>query len=303
MIQNEIDYVDEKEEETQLYANIPGLQIINDELDYRRLLSLKNEQLCVMYQNNTPAALTALIEKNKRFIYQLAIKLHSQYRQSFLEVEDLFIEGTLGLIDAAQRFDSSLDFNFTTYSWHWVRQRITRSIMNTGFLVRLPVHVLEKIIRINACRIKHPSISQSELLEVINDEHILENRISSDELREFLVYESIYLNISSLNTLAGDDEDSELINFISNNNSDLDQIVLKSSLEDEIKLLLQTLTPREEKVIRLRYGFDSNIPETLEEIGKELGVTRERVRQIQRKAIRKLVKSQHCKNLKNYLEE
>lgn len=303
MIKHDIDYVDEKEEETETLSKAEVLYTMNDSVDYKRLLHLKNEQLCVMAQDGDSIALAALIDKNKRFVYQLALKLHSQYYQTCLTVDDLYQEGNIGLIEAAQRFNVSLDFQFLTYSWHWIRQKITRAAIDTGYTIRIPVHMYEKIVRINVCRKKHPMEDINELLDILNTENSADQHLTKADLKKYLMYAEQYLNTTSLNTLVGEGEETELMDFIADDSVlAVEDIVFENTLQQELEKVLKTLKPREEKVLRLRFGLNDGNPKTLEEVGQEFNVTRERIRQIEAKALRKLRHPSRSKKIRDYLD-
>lgn len=289
MIQNHIDYVDIKEEEQKALQNVSILQ--NNHItcsDYKPLMKLNNEELCVMYQRGNSAALSALIEKNKRFVYQLACKIYGQYRSLDVTVEDLYQEGNLGLIKAAQKFDMTLDNKFITYCWHWVRQTVCRAIVYKGFMIRLPVHVFEKLIRINRCRKENPGINIYELQQIVNEERIFPHLISIERLQLYVTWNNVYLNAVSLNELIGEKQDSELIEFIPNQDIPVEEQAEEDLMREDMKQLLNALTPRESAVLKMRFGITCEGPQTLEEIGAKMHVTRERIRQIEGKAIHKL---------------
>lgn len=302
MIRNDIDYVDEKVEESRIFSQALILEMNNDKDNYKKLLHLKNEQLCVMYQDGDLIALTALIDKNKRFVYQLAWKLHNQYNQITLSIDDLYEEGNLGLIEAAKHFDVSMDNQFITYCWHWVRQKITREVMESGFMIRLPVYVFENIIKINKYRKLYPMADVDKLLEMLNEEKTLNKMISKEELQNYFLYADAYLNTSSLNVLVGEDNDSELMDYIPNGAKCVEDNVIDNILAEDITAVLQSLKPREAQVINMRFGLDGNPPMTLETIGKYFSVTRERIRQIEVKAMKKLRHPTRSKKLENYME-
>lgn len=228
MIDEGIEYVDEKSEETRSLTNATILDNTSSiAADFHSLLNLKNEQLCYMYQKGDNVALAALIEKNKRFIYKLALKLYGQFRGSSLAVDDLYQEGTIGLIEAANRFDHEQDNAFITYSWHWIRQKITRAIMDTGFSIRIPVHAFEKIIFINKLRYANPDASIEELTVLYNEQqtdsaHIL----STADVSTYISYSEQYINSVSLNEVVGVNEDSELMAFIPDEALSIEEIVL-----------------------------------------------------------------------------
>ena len=301
MIQHDIEYVDEKEEETASLSDVGVLSASGDG-DYKQLAHLSNEQLCVLYQKGDKTALAALVDKNKRFIYQLAMKIHGQYHQTTLTVEDLYAEGAIGLMEAAARFDPSLNNKFLTYCWHHIRQKITRSAIDTGFMIRLPVHVFERVMKVNKYRKRYPVANKKELLERINADNAFGFPLAMDDLRKYIAYADAYLNTTSLNVPVGEDGDSELTDFIPDTSESVEDTVFQQELHDMLDNVLSTLTAREEKVIRMRFGLDNGRPMTLEQVGYEYYVTRERIRQIEVKALRKLRHPSRSKRLKDYLD-
>ncbi len=296
MIANNIEYVDEKEEEACLLNKVAYLRQNESTKDFKGLLSLTNEELCIMAQRGEQIAAAAIIEKNKRFVYKIALKLYGRFSQTCLTVDDLYQEGNVGLIDAIDRFDPLTGYKFTTYSWFWIRQRILRSAIGTGYLIRIPDHQFEKLMKLYACRKKNPWATSDELVEIMGS-----NKYTQDEILYLIKLTDQYLNTASLNSLVGGDGDAELIEFIPDENTSLEDTVSKDLLKEEIMDVLDTLTPREEKVLRLRFGLDDGCSRTLEEVGKEFAVTRERIRQIEVKALRKLRHPSRSKKLRDFL--
>lgn len=300
-INNNIEYVEIKEEEEN---NIPSDKSTSVEHgDFKKLLNLNNEQLCLMYQNGDTLALSALLEKNKRFVYQLAMKLSAQYRNTSLLLDDLFQEGNIGIIKSAKRFDIEKNNKFLTYSWHWIRQAITRSLMCTGYMIRIPVHMFEKISCINGLRNRNPEAHFMDIYELFcKSESNAE--CSLDKFNELLAYSEIYLTHTSLNSFVGENEDSELINFIPiQDERSIESMIIEKDLKTQIQKAISNLKLRESIVVAKRFGLEENQPRTLEEIGSEMGVTRERIRQIESLALRKLSRMRDVKILKVYLKE
>lgn len=298
ILKNGISVVEEKEEDLKEFENVPILDTPDNEHKYHHLMHLTNEQLCVMYQNGETSALGALLEKNKRFVYKMAVKVNREYRPASLTMDDLYMEGNLGMIEAAKRFDVSLDFKFTTYSWHWVRQKMERAIMDTGYMIRLPVHMFEKLIKLNNCRKRHSNATPEELLEYLSVEGGL--KLTREELVKLLVYSDIYTSTTSLNDVVGENESTERIEFIPDPTMNTEEIVINERLKDELKRVMSTLTKRERKIIDLRFGLTTGSGMTLEQVGKEFNVTRERIRQIEAKALRKLRHPSRARKLKDY---
>lgn len=302
-IKNDIDYVDEKETETEKIKQIKAINM--DEYgDYKKLLSLSNEHLCVMAQKDDKLAVAALIKKNERFLYKVAIKIKSDYRQKSFDVEDLFQFGAIGLIESIKNFDISKEYTFLTYSWYKIRQCMVRAIVNYGYMIRIPSHLFDKVIRINKYRSNFFEEMEDDLINtIIESEYKLGRIISKNEIREYFFLADNILNTSSLNTFVSAEQDDELINFIPNEEQEsVEDLIIKSDLEKRINDALQTLSKKEQEVIRLRFGFNEGKEMTLEEVGKRFNVTRERIRQIEAKAIRKLAHPVRSKYIKSFYE-
>lgn len=302
MIDEGIEYVDEKLEETRSLSNVSILDnSASIAADFRSLLNLKNEQLCYMYQQGDNVALAALIEKNKRFIYKLALKLHGQFRGSSLSIEDLYQEGTIGLVEAANRFDHAQENAFITYSWHWIRQKIARAVMDTGYSIRIPVHAFEKIVLVNKIRYAHPNASLEELTVLFNEQQNDKNHILTPaDIRTFINYSDQYINSVSLNEVVGESEDSELMAFIPDESMSIEEVILKHELEDQIHKVLEGLRPREKAILEMRFGLNGNESMTLMEVGSRLNVTRERIRQIEATVIRRLRIDRELRDYRDY---
>lgn len=301
MIKNDIDYVLEKEEEAKALDDVQILktQPQEENKDFRKMMQLTNEQLCVMYQQGDKAALVALMEKNKRFVYQMAMKISKEYKQQALTVEDLFMEGNLGLLEAANKFDVTKGFMFTTYSWHRIRQKIVRTAIDTGYMIRIPVHLFDKLIKVNNCRKRHHDATFDELLHFLRIEEDME--LTPGKLDELIAYSDLYMNTSSLNDVVGEDGDTERIEFIPDESMAVEEIAIGDHLKQDLREVLSTLTEREQKVLELRFGLTSGHEMTLEEVGEIFNVTRERIRQIEAKALRKLRHPSRSRRLKDYL--
>lgn len=264
--------------------------------DAKELLGLKNEQLCTLYQQGDPLALEALVLKNEKFVYRDALALSKQFKQDSLMIDDIVQYGNIGLIAAADRFDVTLGFSFLTYAGHWIKQSITRNIIDHAYLIRLPVHVMEKVRRFWGVRAAHPDFTEAELIEEIITSGYA---TSAKEIRHLLNLGDLYLNTTSLNILIGEDEETELEEFIPSDSS-VEDVVEQTFLRESLENVLSTLTPREEKILRLRFGFDDGIERTLEDVGKMFNVTRERIRQIENKALRKLRHPSRTKHIRDF---
>ena len=296
MIENNIDYIDEKQEEMDALCQT-SLLSSSPTIDYEKLKNISNEVLCVMAQNGDASALSALLDKNKRFIYKIALQANYSFKQNSLTLDDLFQEGNLGAIEAIHHFDVTQDIKFVTYSWHWIRQKITRAIMDKGFLIRIPVHKFDKMIKVLNCQKQNQYTTPKELSILIND-------LSEDEIIELLIISENYINTTSLNTLVGEDHSTELAELLPHNEEiTLEDEIMSKMLQLELTTVLSTLKDRERQVLELRFGLVDGKQRTLEEVGEIFHVTHERIRQIEAKALRKLRHLTKTLRLKDFLNQ
>lgn len=184
-----------------------------DGTDYKNLLNLSNEILAKMGQEGDRSAIAALIVKNEKFIYKIIQKESKKYARTCMTEDDLFQEGCLGVYKAVEKFDADLGFSFLTYCGHWVRQAISRSVIDKGFLVRIPVHMFDKIRKVQYYRRSFPMLSQSELVDhIIEAENNAERIMTENDIKTCLVLSEQYLNMTSINSLVGEDQSTELVN-------------------------------------------------------------------------------------------
>ena len=258
------------------------------------LLSAEEEQTLARAARAGDAdARRRLSEANLRLVVSVA----KRYAGRGLPFLDLIQEGNLGLMKAAEKFEPDRGFKFSPYATWWIRQSITRAIADQGRTIRIPVHLVEHI---NRVRKTAGELLRKNGREPTAEEIAVRLEMEPDRVRELL---QLAQEPVSLETPVGEEEDAHLEDFIQDEEAGIPvDEAGRQLLRRELMSVLKSLTPREERVITLRFGLDDGRPRTLEELGKEFNVTRERIRQIEAKALRKLRHPSRAKRLRDYLE-
>ena len=290
----------EKEEDLEVALYAEGINIDDPVKVYLKeigrvpLLSADEEvDLAVRMSQGDDAARRRLSEANLRLVVSIA----KRYVGRGMQFLDLIQEGNLGLIKAVEKFDHTKGFKFSTYATWWIRQAITRAIADQARTIRIPVHMVEtinKVKKVNSLLLHQNGHDPS------SEQIAAELDMPVEKVREIM---RVAQEPVSLETPIGEEEDSHLGDFIPDDDAPAPSDVASHTLlKEQLDEVLSTLTPREEKVLKLRFGLEDGRSRTLEEVGKEFNVTRERIRQIEAKALRKLRHPSRSKRLKDFLE-
>ncbi len=289
----------ELERELEMLASLEGGSVTDPVRQYLReigrvpLLTAAEEiELAKKAEVGDKRARARLISANLRLVVSIAKK----YVGRGMSLLDLIEEGNIGLMRAVEKYDWKRGFKFSTYATWWIRQAITRALADQARTIRIPVHMVETINRFNRVQRK---LMQDLGREPTPEEVAAALGIDPQKAREII---KVSQEPTSLATKIGDDEDSELGDFIEAQDLKPDQQAAQALLRDDLDEILDSLSPREKRVLQLRFGLEDGKQRTLEEVGKEFGVTRERIRQIEAKAIRKLRHPTRAKKLRDYLE-
>ncbi|MDD7306124.1 MAG: sigma-70 family RNA polymerase sigma factor [Peptoniphilaceae bacterium] len=252
--------------------------------DIIKLSDLSNEEIVESFQNGNQNALAALVEKNQGLVRSRASYFFRSHGND-LELEDLVQSGMLGMIRAAEKFDLSLGYKFTTYAYKWIDKAIRKAINKEGHTIRIPAGKYLKLNKLKQILKANPEASDEELYSILENEGI--NKKQADDL--FLINRN-QVNSTSLN-INLDSEDStgdELMDMVGDDSTPVDVQILEKDMEMFLLKALDQLTEREKQIIIYRYGLDNEKPKTLEEIGKIYNLSRERIRQIENQALGKL---------------
>lgn len=263
-----------------------------------KVIKQSNEILCVMIQQGNLQAQQDLCLKNKRLVDKYVLIYEKRYKHR-LDFDDLEQVGFIGLITAARNFDISLGYSFSTYAIWWIKQAITREIMDHGFVIRIPVHVMEQIKKVANIESKFGELNRDARIVKV----MVETGYSEEWVRECMRLKEHVLTYSSLNVTVGEDETVEIGDFLPDDGAiSIEEMIEIKELRRILDEILATLTEREEKIIRLRFGLEDNQQWTLEEVGKLFNVTKERIRQIESKALRKLRHPSRSRKIKGFIE-
>ena len=276
--------LDEKTALDQYLRDVSRYELISPEME---------KELGALAQEGDQDAIQQLARANLRFVISVAKK----YQNRGVSLTDLIQEGNIGLMKAVDKFEYRRGYKFSTYATWWIRQAITRSIADQARTIRIPVHMIETINKLN--RVSR-QILQEKGREAMPEELAERMDMPESKIRKVL---KIAKEPISMETPIGDEEDSHLGDFIEDKNAILpSDAAIQANLRETTTRVLASLTAREERVLRMRFGIGMNTDHTLEEVGQQFSVTRERIRQIEAKALRKLKHPSRSRKLRSFLD-
>ena len=284
------------------YDEKPMLEVTannNDSLIVRKKINLRNRTLIRMLQEGNAQAKQDLCVGNQGLVEKW-VRIYLHYFHSKVDSEDLKQAGMLGMIKAAEKFDLNRGTEFSTYATWWIKQSIIREIMVNGYTIRIPVQTMERIQRVMRLDLKYAEETnfQRRVLHIAED-----TGMSSTDVEEYISLFNQYVRMTSLDLPIGEKEEITLGELVQQEEEiSVEDIVSSRLLREQLEEILETLTERERKVLKLRFGWKDGNEKTLEEIGKEFNVTRERIRQIEAKALRKLKHPSSVRKLEDYLD-